>query len=341
MTYPKIENYFLLALILGVSVLVFFIFEPFLYSLILAMIFATVFEPVHKRIFTLFDGRAGLSALCATLFVVIITVVPVSLLGTQIFSEASQLYTSLAGGETNILGEVEKIFKSLGIPFLSMEAIGFSQYIKQGLGFLIQNLGTVFSNIANIVADLFILLIALYFFFKDGSALKKKVIKLSPLHDVHDETVFRKLGLSINSVFRGSILIGLVQGVLTAIGLAIFGVPNAVLWGSVAAIAALIPGIGTALVLLPAIAFLFFTGETASSLGLLAWGVVAVGLVDNVLGPKLMSRGVHVHPFLVLLSMLGGIGVFGPLGFLFGPIVLSMLFVLLEIYSAVRTERNA
>jgi len=106
-------------------------------------------------------------------------------------------------------------------------------------------------------------------------------------------------------------------------------------------VAALIPGIGTALVLTPAILWLYFIGEMLLAGGLLLWGVTAVGLVDNFLGPKLVEKGTQLHPFLILLSILGGIGFFGPLGFLLGPLVLSMLFALLEIYFVIKKEHES
>ncbi len=115
----------------------------------------------------------------------------------------------------------------------------------------------------------------------------------------------------------------------------IFGIPNGFLWGTVAAIAALIPGIGTALVFIPAIAFLFFIGNIPQALGLLAWGALAVGLIDNILGPKLVGRGMQLHSLLVLLSVLGEIIFFGPSGIFLGPLSLSLLFVLLSIYADV------
>mgnify|MGYP001572074651 FL=1 len=188
---------------------------------------------------------------------------------------------------------------------------------------------------------IFIFLVALYYLFKDGDKLKTAVVSLSPLQDIHDETIFNKLEVTINSVIRGSLAIALIQGILTAIGFAIFGVPNATLWGSVAAIAALVPGIGTALVLLPAILYLYLSGETLSAVGLLLWGMTAVGLVDNFLGPKLVERGMQLHPFLILLSILGGISFFGPLGFLLGPLILGLLFALLEVYSAISKEHES
>lgn len=343
MSYQKSELYFLSALLFGISILAFFIFQPFIYALILAIIFATVFSPIHKKILVVAHKNRGLAALLTTTFVLLVIVVPVTFLSTQIFIEATQLYSSLVdnGGTSTISSEIESIVQGLNIPLLQVETLDFNQYAKQGLNWLIGHLGTVFSNVAKVMIGLFVLLIALYYLFKDGSYLKKTVISLSPLQDVYDETIFSKLEIAINSVVRGSISVGLVQGVLTAIGLAIFGVPNAVLWGSVAAISALIPGVGTSLVLIPAILFLFFTGSTTSAVGLLVWGVVAVGLVDNILGPRIVGAGAKLHPFLILLSILGGISFFGPIGFLLGPLTLSLLFAFLEIYSTIRGVRKA
>ncbi|OQW98324.1 MAG: hypothetical protein BWK74_04780, partial [Desulfobacteraceae bacterium A6] len=144
----------------------------------------------------------------------------------------------------------------------------------------------------------------------------------------------------INSVIKGNLTVAVIQGALTSAGFAVFGIPNAVLWGSVTAIAALIPGVGTSLVLIPAILFLFLSGKFLSGFGLLAWGAGAVGLVDNFLGPKLVGRGMQMHPFIILLSVLGGIGFFGPIGFLLGPLAISLLFAFLEIISSVKLQEK-
>jgi len=343
MSYQKSELHFLVTLLVGMSIITFFIFEPFLYALILGVIFATIFSPVHKRVLSALRESRGISALITTAFVLVVIVVPVIFLSTQIFQEATSLYSSLTdnGGAGGLLRATEDIVRETWIPFLPAESLDFGQYMEQGLSFLIKHLGTVFSNVAKIMVGIIVLFIALYYLFKDGHELRKSVIALSPLSDVYDETIFRKLELAINSVVLGSISVALVQGVLTAIGLAVFGVPNPVFWGSVATVTALIPGVGTSIVLIPSILFLFFTGAEVAAVGLLIWGIVAVGLVDNVLGPKIVGKGAKLHPFLILLSILGGIGLFGPIGFLFGPLALALLFAFLEIYSTIRGTRNS
>ncbi|MDP3057272.1 MAG: AI-2E family transporter [bacterium] len=345
MNRQKSELYFLLILLAGIFILAFFIFSPFLYALILAIVFAIVFESLHKKLLTMTRDRKSLSAFLATISVFTVVVAPLALLGIQIFQEATGLYFSLIenGGATDLSRIVNdaiqnlKRFSPVPIEF----SVDVNQYLKQGLSWLLQHLGPLFANIAKVMVGVFIFLIALYYLFKDGCKLKRAIIALSPLQDIHDEAIFNKLALVINSVVKGSLTVALVQGILTAVGFAIFGVPNAILWGSVAAIAALMPGIGTSLVILPAILYLYFSGETLFAAGLFIWGMTAVGLIDNFLGPKLIGRGTHSHPLIIFLSVIGGIGFFGPIGLLLGPLTISLLFALLDIYSSLTRKEKS
>ena len=345
MNAQKPQLYFLLAILAGTFVLVFLIFKPFLYALALAIVFATILQPIYQKIVGFTHGRQGLSALATILIVAVFIFVPLKFLGIQIFREAQQLYLSLIdnGGKDAIISMVKNLTDSLQVYFPATQdfSVNIDQYLKQGLGWLIQHFGSVFSSFAKIMLSSFVFLIALYYFLKDGPKLKKAIIALSPLSDTDDEAIFKKLELAIGSVMKGSLLIALVQGALTAIGFAIFGIPNAVLWGTVTVIAALIPGIGTALVLIPAVLFLFFKGDVISGVGLAVWGATAVGLIDNFLGPKLIGRGMRLHPLIILLSALGGIGFFGPIGFLLGPLTISLFFALLDIYSSLMLKEKS
>jgi len=345
MTHQKSELYFLLILFVGILVLTLFIFKPFLYALILAVVFATVFEPLHKKILNITRQRKGLAALLATASVLVIVVAPIAFLGVQIFQEATALYSSLVigGGTIDLFRGAENIINGLKrfLPIPVEFPVDINQYVKPGLNWLLQHIGSLFSNIAKALFGAFIFLVALYYLFKDGKRLKETAVVVSPLRDIHGEAILNKLALAINSIVKGTFAVVLVQGMLTAVGFFIFGVPNAALWGSVATIAALIPGIGMALVFLPAILYLYFNAGAFLAVGLLVWGMTAVGLVDNFLGPKLVERGMRLHPFLILLSVLGGIGLFGPFGLLLGPLVLSLLFACFDIYLLIRKEHES
>jgi predicted PurR-regulated permease PerM len=344
MTKKQTEMYFLLGLLVIIFTISFFIFRPFIYALILALVFATIFDPVQSRFLGLFRGRHGLSALSSTLFILFVFIVPLSLLGTQIFREASSLYYSLiaSGSTPNLSLQIQDVLSNAKdfLPLPDSWSVNVNDYLEIGLGWFVERLGPIFTNVAKAVLNTFVFLMALYYVFKDRTKLKEAIIKLSPLQDSYDEKIFEKLTAAVNSVVKGSLSVALVQGFLTAVGFALFGVPNPTLWGAIAAIAALIPGVGTSLVLLPAIFYLFITNQLIAMIGLLVWGTVAVGLVDNFLGPRIVGRGTQLHPLLILLSILGGIVMFGPIGFLIGPITLSLLFALLEIYFLLASKNN-
>ena len=333
-------SYYFLLFALGASCLVvYFIAKPFLGPLILAAVFAFLFQPIYQKFLGIFKKRESLAAFATTVLAVILIIIPIAFLGIQIFKESSQLYQSLVG-EGGFEASIKDIIERLRAVFLvpvDLE-LDFNQYAKQGLEVLIRNIGTVFSSFAKILLNAFVFLTAFYFFLKDGNKLKNYFVALSPLSDADDELIVSRLMSGVSATIKGNLTIGLIQGALTGIGFAIFGVPNAVLWGGVAVVAAFLPGIGTALVIVPAIIFLFLAGNTFGGIGLLVWGVTAVGLVDNFLGPRLVGRGMQLHPLVVFIAVLGGIVFFGPLGFLLGPLAVSVCLALIDIYFSLKNK---
>jgi len=344
MNKQKSQIYFLLGGLIGVLILSFFIFKPFVYPLVIAIVIATIFYPLHVRILKRVKNRAGIASLLSTLSIIAVVVIPLSLLGTQIFKEAGSLYVFLTSAEGNQIitsgtSHSLDVFRET-FPALRDVSINVNQYARDVLSWILPYWGALFSNILKILMSTFIFLIALYYLFKDGHKVRTQLIAISPLEDQYDGVIFEKVGQAINSVVKGNLIVAMVQGALTSIGFIIFGIPSAILWGSIAAITAIIPGVGTALVIIPALIYLFLSGHTVAFIGLAIWGMVAVGLVDNILGPQLVEKGIQIHPLLILLSVLGGLAFFGPIGFLLGPIILSLLFTLAHIYSSIVTKEN-
>lgn len=341
-----LQSYFLVALIAASSIVAFSIFRPFLIALALAVIFATVLHPLYQGILHRISGSPGLAAFITMMIAVVCILGPLTLITTKIAGDAEHLYGALSdGGGRTYLDTVFQYVNDRAAqytPSLALSAsdlsVSVDQYIKSGLQWLIQNLGGAFGGAARFIVSLFIFLVALYYLLRDGVKLKQALIQMSPLADADDEVVFARLGLAIHSVIRGSLIIALIQGVLTGIGFALFGVPNSVLWGVVAAVAALIPGIGTSLVLIPGIAYLFIIGATTPAIGLFVWSIIAVGLIDNFLGPRLVGRGMQLHPLVVFLSVFGGLALFGPVGVFLGPMCISLLFAFLSIYQHIARQ---
>ena len=172
----------------------------------------------------------------------------------------------------------------------------------------------------------------MFYFLKDGAKWQRAVIVLSPLSDQDDEKIIGRLRQAVNSVIKGSLFIALVQGVMMGIGLWLFGIPNSALWGIVAAVTSLLPTIGTAVVSVPAIVFLFISGNISSAIGLAIWAALMVGMVDNLLYPFIVGEKINIPPLLILFAVLGGLSLLGPVGILVGPLSVSLLYTLISIY---------
>lgn len=339
MVRERVRPYFLLALLLGAGLFSFLTLQPFLTPLILAIIFAVVLQPFYKRVLISMPRYPSFAALITTLLAILCVLVPLSFLTVLIANEAQNAYVSIvAGGGRAALDTVVSFAEVLGIDTAALSG-NIDEYARRALEWLIDHTGAVLSSLVSSLVSLFIFFIALYYLIRDGIHLKNQLIALSPLDDSDDVLVFDRLGRAVNSVIRGNLSIAFIQGVLSTIGFAIFGIPSPMLWGVVTAFAALIPGLGTALVFVPAILYLLATGSTVFAIGLAVWGVLAVGMIDNVLGPKLLGSGMQLHPLLVLLAVLGGVSYFGAVGIFLGPLTLALLFALLSIYSDILRGR--
>jgi predicted PurR-regulated permease PerM len=339
--------YFLLLLIAGALFLVGQIFMPFLAILALAGACASVMWPVYVRTRSLFKDSGDLSAILVSLLVFVGILSPLLLIFVTLGWEVAKLYGSVVDGSfvQNVSAVLREAQQSLphyfaGNDYTESIASNLSAYASEGLLWLSSHITDAFSSIAGMVLDLFIFFVGFFFFLRDGESIKAAIIKLSPLDDKDDAMIFETLAQAVNSVIRGNILIALIRGIFAAGGFLLVGLPNPLLWGIVAGIVGLLPGLGISLVFIPAILYMYFTGSWVAAFGLLLWGLFVVGLIDNVLAPGFVGRGMQVHPLLVFLSIFGGVGVFGALGIFLGPLCVSFLFALLSIYSARRNLRE-
>jgi predicted PurR-regulated permease PerM len=342
MSNNKKQTQFLLVFLLSVIVLSFLILKPFLPILLLAVLFAVVLSPLYKKIVIKSNNNETLAAWITLTLSTICIVIPLIFLGVKLFNQALQLYTSLSEEDTrnNIilvatqnLGHVsERFLPGVGTFFLNLSD-NLDAYTKLGLTWIINHLGVALSGVSKLILDFFIFIFALYYLLKDGGKLKQAVINLSPLDSADDEIIIKRLTSAISSIVTGNLLIAFIQGILVAVGFTIFGIPNSILWGTLTILASLIPRVGTAIITIPGVAYLIIINNTTQALGLFLWGILIVGVVDNILGPKLIGQRLQLHPLFILLSVLGGLVFFGPIGIFLGPLTISLLFAILSIYS--------
>lgn len=349
MQEKKLEMYIFFGLLALTLYLVFSIFKPYITVLALSMIFAVIFYPLYQKILARISRHNSLASFLTGVIVVVLVLVPLVFFGIQLSDEVKSLYDNafrqtegqgmiyqLTGVANNFL----RSFNPLGVNWPVFEAADTESYILNFLAWMRGHVGDIFSGLAKVFVAAFLFFISFFYFLRDGEVIRKNIITLSPFQDDKDEMILHKLKLAIVSIIEGSIFVALIQGILTGIGFFIFGIPSAALWGGVAIVSALIPGVGTSLVLIPGVLYLLFVGQTGMALGLLAWAILFVSLIDNFLGPKLIGKGIHIHPLLVMLAAIGGIAYFGVTGFILGPIVLSFLFTLFDIYKTIIVKDN-
>ncbi len=333
------QHYFLLALLAGAAYVAFLIMQPFFAPVALGAVFAVVLQPVYRWILRRVHNRESLAALATLAVSVFVVLIPILFVSLQLLKEAQSLYTSIGEADTQrvfvqwVAQTGPRLDAYIPNASASLRELSTSvdDYARQGASWLLLNIGSAFSSVAALFLDLFLFFVTLYYLLRDGRSLRDYLIKLSPLKDSDDAQIVQKLSQAVNSVVKGKLAIAAIQGVLAGVGLSIFGVPNPVVWGLVAVVVSLIPPIGTALVLVPAIAYLAIAGQVPAAIGLAIWSA-GVAVIDNVLGPALMSGGSDLHPLVVLLSVLGGLALFGPVGLFLGPLVMALLITLLSLY---------
>jgi len=330
MQTKTIEKYFFLVLLFSTLIFTFFIFRPFWVVLVLGASFSVVLYPVYA-LFKKIKLPDWFASLLTVLFFLIVFCGPLFGIGALVFNQSQDVYQNMIN--TNdagiFLNSIEKNINALlpvGMDF------DINNKILDFISFVSDNLAQIFSTTLSTIFAFFLMLLIIFSALKDGEKWTRALVILSPLSDSNDEKIIQRLSTAVNGVMMGYLLIALVQGLLMGFGLAFAGLPHAALWGVVAAICSLIPMVGTAFVSVPAVIFLFATGQIAQAVGLLIWAVVVVSLVDNFLSPLFVSKKINISPFLILFSVLGGISLLGPVGILMGPLSLTLLFTLISIY---------
>ena len=329
-----IEPLFFLVLLLGTAGLAIFMALPFLKTIILAAILAFLFSGVFNRFVLIFRNRS-LAALLTTIVVLVTILVPLSFAGYRVATEAAGLYSYLQDQATNrnfiqVVTRVQERLQTV-FPTANIDPQVASERLQQLLSWIIGHLGPLFSGLTRLVLNFLLLLLFFYYLVRDGSLLQEKIMQISPLSESREREISATIGRAVTSTVRGQIVLSILQGLVAGVGFVIFGVPNAALLGSLVILASFVPTVGTSLVQVPVIIYLFATNQ-GHPIGLAIWALTAVGLLDNVLGPKLIGHGMRIHPLVMLVAVLGGISFFGPIGVLLGPIIISFLYALIEIY---------
>lgn len=312
------------ALLAGISVLLFLILKPFVMVLSLAAVSAVLLYTPYVRLTRAFGGWRSVAAVCTVGLMLVFLIVPLFLLGWNIFQEAQSVYASMNGNETQSLYLFEQTIENTirqALPEFTFDA---HAYVRSTLAFISNNLGLLVYQTLYIVFEIFLMLLALFFFLRDGHGMLAALVEVSPFGKKVTEDVLHTMYRTIRSVISGTFFNALIRGALVWVAFYLFGIPNAMLWGSIGGIVGAIPGLGTPFAFIPAVAYLFMQGAVLPAVGLALFGVGVVILVDNILTSYFFAKGLSVSPIFVLFSIFGGMLFLGPLGFILGPLALSV-----------------
>lgn len=343
MSHTVVARWFFLLLATAIIYLYWQIISPYIIVLITAAIAAVIISPIEARIRKNVKN-AKLSSAIMIVIVLVAIVGPLTAIGAVMANQINEIAgQTIANPEWR--GSLDHrdldIVQKLPEPLRSQAmALDPAVLLDASFVWIQEHLGTIFSSGATAIFKTFIFIICLFFFLLDRDRIYKEMLELSPLKDSVDRSIVTRMIETVRGVVFGAMIVAIIQSVIAGIGLTIFGVPGALIWAALIIVTAQIPLLGNALIMVPAVAYLFFTGHEGSAIGLAIWAAVAVGLVDNFLSPLIVGQRTRMHALLILLSILGGLEFFGPIGFILGPTVLAALLVILELYKAGILEKG-
>lgn len=343
MNEKKLGRYFFLAVLLGTTIVFFRMVQVFLVPVLLAAVFATLFYPLYEAFLRIFRGRRTLASFFCCFVLLLGLIVPLYGVAHLVTQEGVEFYKTAQHQISEFFqkGTAGPLGRLRSLPFfrqLGLDKVDWHSALQNVATSATSFAGTVINRTSRgtiqVVVLLFTTLFTMFYFFRDGKDLLRRLRALIPLDREYKNAIAARFSSVARATVKGTLLIALVQGTLSGLTLWIFGVGSPILWGVVATLFAIIPLVGAWLVLYPAAFIQIATGNLGEGVGILVVTVVVIVNVDNLLRPRLVGQETGMHDLMVFFSTLGGIGMFGPMGFIIGPMVAALLLSLLDIYSA-------
>ena len=346
----NLENRVFLGLLLVVTLALGGVLAPFYGALFWAAVVAIVFMPVQRRLVARLGRRRTAAALITLALVVLLVILPLVSIGAALTREASGLYRDLQSGQLDVAREFDRIVGLLPAwagALLDRIGLGDLASLKARLGAGAADAGRALAarvvdigqNTLDVVVGFFVMLYVAFFLIRDGTRLTRRLRLAIPLEPAVKRALFAQIAAVVRATVKGNILVAIVQGALGGIAFRVLGIHGAVLWGTLMAFLSLLPAVGAALVWLPVALWLLLSGQLWQGLALAAWGTLVIGLVDNVLRPILVGKDIRMPDWLVLLTTLGGLALFGLNGFVIGPMVGALFLAVWELFVDSRPTR--
>lgn len=333
----------LLVLVAVISTVFLVMIRRFLVTLLLAAILSGMISPLYRRLKRWFRGRRAPASLGTLLLLFLVVVVPLLAFLAVVAQEAFAISKAVRPWVEHWIQEPRLLSDYLArlpgyeqlTPYRDEILTKLGQ-IVEGLGsFVFQSLSAMTRGSLNFLFQLFLMVYAMYFFLVDEGGILRRILYYIPLTDEDESRLVERFVSVSRATLKGTLAIGVIQGLLGGAALAVAGVGGAVFWGTVMAVLSIIPGVGTALVWVPAAVVLLAGGRLGAGIGLALFCALGVGSVDNFLRPRLVGRDVKMPDLLILFGTLGGLILFGVVGFVIGPIIAALFVTVWDIYGTV------
>jgi predicted PurR-regulated permease PerM len=332
MESKKLELIVFSGLFVVLSVLTFFVFQPFLRVIVLAAVLSVLVHPLYVKMVAMFRGHRSVAAALLVIMAFVFLIAPVLFFGLQILGQAQNFFYWTHADQGQYIQLAQQSIDVFIQHFVPGFSFNLADSISRLLAFVSSNLGGLISQTTFIFFETFFVLVTFFFFLRDGEKMLDSVVSLSPFEKAQNKEMISSVNRTITSVVRGTIFVGLIRFGLLAAAFYLLGIPNALLWGSIAGIIGAIPGLGTPFAVIPAFVYLLLYGNIFSVIGMGLFGVLLFFFVDNMLATYFLGKGLDVPALFILFAILGGVIFWGPLGLIFGPIVLSLFISMIDIY---------
>lgn len=339
--YTIQEKRIFIWVLVGVSLGFLWVLSPFWTPILWASIVTVLSYPIYSRLLRRFPAYPSSLAVLTLFIVVIAIIVPVLLVLTSVLNEAANLYSQYEAGKLNLgkyLNQIETAFpviqrqaESLGINLEEMRQQA-SSGVASAANFLAKHSVNIGQNTLAFLLDTGLMLYLAFFLLRDGPRIVHWLKISFPLDDERENQLFAKFSEVTRATVKGNLVVGLVQGALGGLIFWVLGVQPAVLWAALMAVSSLIPAVGTALIWVPVSIYLLAVGDYLQAATLVAFGVLVIGTVDNILRPILVGRDTKLPDYVVLFSTLGGLVLFGIHGFVVGPLIAALFFTLWHMF---------
>jgi predicted PurR-regulated permease PerM len=345
----SLEDRAFLLLLIASTLAFAWILRPFYGAVLWGIILAIMFTPLYRRLSRTLHQRRTLAALLTVLIILVMVILPLTLLVSLLVQEGVSTYERIRSGDLNLGRFFQQVFEALppwvtnlldrmGLTSLGRVQERLSAGLTKSLEFLAGQALNLGQNALDFVVSALIMLYLLFFLLRDGDGLTQRIRNAIPLRPEQQRALAGRFTVVIRATVKGNLVVALIQGALGGLIFWVLGIHAPVLWAALMTVLSLLPAVGAAIVWLPVAIYFLVTGAIWQGITLVLFGAFVIGLVDNLLRPILVGKDTKLPDYVVLISTLGGIAVFGLNGFVLGPMIAAIFVAVWDISSALRSE---